>query len=112
MRYLNPVYIKRISVWGRIIGIASVLYGLIFMIVGFMESLLYSIPGIVSILIGKLLFDVGHESKRALKSEEEAIHVAQQIIKRYGLLLLCLGVLVILSILTVAAFFLLIRVRM
>lgn len=84
------------------------LYGLIFMIVGFMESLLYSIPGIASILIGKLLFDVGQESKRSLKSEEEALHAAQQIIKKYSLLLLCVGVLVILSILTLAMFFLLI----
>lgn len=81
------------------------LYGLIFIIGGFMESLLYGIPGIASILIGKLLFDVGQESKKALKYEEEEMHAAQQIIKKYGLLLLCLGVLVILSILTVATFF-------
>lgn len=108
MRYLNPVYIKRISIWGRIIGIISILYGLIFMIVGFIESLLYSIPGIASILIGKLLFDVGQESKKALKYEKEEMYAAQQIIKKYGLLLLCLGVLIILSILTVATFFLLI----
>lgn len=108
MRYLNPVHIKRISVWGRVIGLSSMLYGLIFIIVGFMESLLYSIPGIVSILIGKLLFDVGQESKKALKSEEETIHAVKQIIKKYGFLLLCLGVVVILSILAVAAFFLLI----
>lgn len=108
MRSLNPVYIKRISVWGRVIGFASMLHGLIIIIVGLMESFLYSIPGIVSILIGTLLFYVGQESKKALKSEEETIHAVQQIIKKYGFLLLCLGVLVILSILTVVAFFLLI----
>lgn len=109
MRYLNSVYIRRISVWGKFVGIASMLYGLIFIIVGFMETLLYSIPGMVSILLGKLLFDIGQEAKKALKSEEESIRAAQQIIKKYGVYLLCFGVLVILSILSVVAFFLLLN---
>src|SRR5699024_3384701 len=109
MRYLNSVYIKRISSWGRFVGIASMLYGLIFIIVGFMETLLYSIPGMVSILLGKLLFDIGQEAKKALKSEEESIRAAQQIIKKYGVYLLCFGVLVILSILSVVAFILLLN---
>ena len=109
MKYLNPIYIKRISIWGRLVGLASMMYGAIITIFSFVDSLLYSIPGLLSIFMGKLLFDIGQEAKNALKSEEETVAVAEKMIKKYGLYLMVIGGVMVLSIIVLAVFFLMIR---
>lgn len=105
MEYLNPVHLKRIRVWGKVIGIISMLYGTIFIVLSFILMFVYAFPGLISILIGILFFNLGQTSKRALKSEEKSIHVAEQIAKKYGLLLFCIGILIIISILALVIFF-------
>lgn len=104
MRFINIGYIKRIQITSKIIGLGSILYGVISIILSFFTSFIYIISALISILIGKLLYDIGHEASLVLKSDEESISLIQPIIHKYGKFLITLGFVIIFTILCYIVF--------
>lgn len=104
MKYIGVNDIKRIKTWGRLIGIGSMLYGLVSIVLSFYTSLWYVIPAILSIFIGKLLYDIGHEAKKVLKSEEQSVSIFQPVLKKYSTFLFAFSIIIIVTIASYLAF--------
>lgn len=108
MRFLEVAYIKRIKIWGKVIGIGTILYGIISIILSFFTSFIYIIPALVSILIGKLFYDIGHEANLVLQSDDESISLVQPILHKYSKFLITLGIVIIFTIFCYVAFFIIV----
>lgn len=106
----DVAYVQRIKTWGKIIGVVTILYGVISIILSFFTLLLYIIPGLVSIFIGKLLYDVGHQASLVMQSDDESISLAQvqPILHKYSKLLMTLGIVIIFTILCYVTFFIIV----
>ena len=97
---MNPI--KR---WGRIIGIGLILYGVISIIYSFFTSFAFIIPAIISIFIGKLLYDIGHEANRVVQSGEDSLSMIQVLLHKYLRFLVTVGIVIGVTIVSYITFF-------
>jgi|SRR5699024_1660475 len=87
MKHITKKYIMRISIWGRLVGILLTLYGLISIVMGFFTSIKYGMTGILTMILGVILFDVGREGKKLLRLEDADGRVLEGLVKKYSLYL-------------------------
>lgn len=104
MKYIGVNDIKRIKTWGRLIGIGSMLYGVVSIVLSFYTSFWYVIPAILSIFIGKLLFDIGHEAKKVQQADGESIGIVQPVLKKYSTFLFAFSIIIIVTLASYLAF--------
>src|SRR5699024_1253747 len=72
---LHSNYLKRFSIWGRVVGIITAIYGIIVIAIAFFTYYIFIISGLVSIWLGKLVFNIGREAKKVLQKEETPIQI-------------------------------------
>src|SRR5699024_5732213 len=96
---LNPNYLKRISIWGRIVGIIIATYGLLIILIAFFTYYVLILSGLVSVWLGKLIFNIGLEAKRVLQSEENSIQIKdiEILFRRYKYFLFILSLLIVIA---------------
>lgn len=104
MEYDHTTYLRRISLWGKMVGSMTLIYGIVAIIVGMLTYYVHIIPGLVSIFLGKLLFDMGREAKKALQSTEEGENAVGKVIRSYSVFIACLGILILITIVCYIAF--------
>lgn len=99
---LNSNYLKRISFWGRIIGIIAAIYGLTAITIAFYTYYSFIISGLVSLWLGKLIFNIGGEAKKVLQTEDTSIHIkdAKGVFNKYTYFLFILSLLIAITVLS------------
>ncbi|MCR6112259.1 hypothetical protein HXA35_18165 [Bacillus sp. A301a_S52] len=90
---------NRISIWGKICGIGSIILGGMSVIISLMASSFSGlITGVVTAFLGYLLYKAGTEASRYLEtSSEDAI---EYLLENFAKYLLISGILLIFSIIT------------
>jgi len=109
MKYLEISDLKRIRSWAKIIGVGTLLYGVISIIMSFFTSFMQLIPAIISIFIGKLLYDIGHEAGKVLNLDDESISFVEPILQKYSRFLTIIGIVMIITICAFIIFFIIVN---
>jgi|HigsolmetaAR206D_1030411.scaffolds.fasta_scaffold00003_28 hypothetical protein len=86
---------KRISLWGRVIGIVTMITGGLSALVGLFALVIGAIPGIVSVYMGYLIYKTGRSAKEYL--ENQSSNAIEDLLKSYSTQLLTSGILLIIS---------------
>lgn len=105
MPQISMTYVKRIHVLGKIVGIMLMLYGGASVIFGFLSTLVFILPGIITLFLGVLLFRIGQEAKKVLRTDDQLIYGVHRIFHTYSLYLMILGILAIITILFYIGFY-------
>lgn len=98
---LNSNYLKRISIWGRIVGIITATYGFIVIFFALFTYYVFILSGLVSIWLGKIIFNIGLEAKKVLHTEEESIQMndIETLLHKYSYFLFILSLLIVITVL-------------
>lgn len=107
---MNPESLKRISTWGKILGILMMIAGGLSALSGIFAFVIGAIPGLVTTFMGYLLFKTGKDAQEFLESQsEESIASLLDNYAKYlflnGILLIITLVLVITMVLVLGASF-------
>lgn len=99
---LHSNYLKRISIWGRVVGIITAIYGIIVIAIAFFTYYIFIISGLVSIWLGKLVFNIGREAKKVLQKEETPIQIkdVKAVFNKYTYFLFILSLLIAITVLS------------
>lgn len=91
--------LKRISTWGKVSGIITMIIGAIHALLGLFAFIVGAIPGIITLILGYFMFKSGKEAGDYLMSESE--YSLESLLDSYGKYLLTTGILMIISIVLV-----------
>lgn len=100
---LNPTSLKRISTWGKILGVLMMIFGGIYALLGLFAFIVGAIPGLVSAFMGYLLFKSGQAAEQFLQNQTE--QALSDLIDNYAKFLLIQGILMIVSVVIVVLYF-------
>lgn len=87
--------IKRISTWGKIVGIISMIFGILSALGGLFLFIVGAIPGLISTYLGYLIYKTGRAAGEYLEQESDEAIV--EMLEAYSKYLLVSGILVIIS---------------
>lgn len=79
---MNNKDLKRIALWGKIMGILMMISGAFSAIGGLFVFIIGAIPGVISIILGYYQFKTGDSAKRFIETERE--EDIASIIQYYG----------------------------
>ncbi|QDI90908.1 hypothetical protein EPH95_06720 [Salicibibacter halophilus] len=96
MEERNKIPLKRISRWGQFVGIITIIIGSISAIVGLFDFIIGAIPGVISIILGYLIFRTGRAAKYIATSEDVTMTYLNELLDKYGKMLLISGIMAIL----------------
>ena len=68
---MNPQSLKRISTWGKILGILMMIAGGLSALSGLFAFVVGAIPGLVTVFMGYLLFKTGKDAQNFLETQSE-----------------------------------------
>lgn len=105
MRHITKTYLKRIGLWGRFVGVLLTLYGLTSIVTSYLTSITYIFTGILTIILGVILFDIGREGKKLFQSEETDGRILEGLFKKYSLYLSVFGGYIIVAITYITIYF-------
>lgn len=92
---MNEQTMKRISTWGKILGIIMMIFGGLSALSGLFAAIIGAIPGIVTVFMGYLIYKTGKDAQEFLESQsQEAI---SSLLDNYAKYLLVNGILLILT---------------
>ncbi len=97
--------IKQVQLWGKLTGIASILYGIGSSILLSPLSFVYILPGLISIFIGGLLYHIGRQARVADQSEDDSVEAVFPVIRSYSTLLMVLGIVIGISLICFIIFY-------
>jgi len=97
MDYLNVDHLNRIATWGKIVGAASIIMGAISIILTFTVNPSMILSGIISIITGYLFYQTGVEASTIIASDDFTAGNVNELLNKYGKLLLIMGILTIIS---------------
>lgn len=87
--------IKRVSTWGKILGITTVISGIFNAIIGLIFFIFGAVPGIISIYLGYQIYKTGRAAGEYLTFENEDSILA--LLESYSKYLIVSGVLMLIS---------------
>lgn len=105
---LNWTFLRRIHIWGEMVGVLTMFGGIAVVFKGFSISLIAPFPGIITIYLGYLLYISGEKAKR-LNMNTDKIHQRdnmEELLKSYSVYLLISCVIAIIVILFMLFFYL------
>ncbi|CEI82373.1 hypothetical protein BN997_02237 [Oceanobacillus oncorhynchi] len=97
MDYLNIDHLKRIATWGGIVGAASIIMGAISIVLTLTVDPSMILSGIISIITGYLFYQTGIEASNIIASDDFTAGNVNELLNKYGKLLLIMGILTIIS---------------
>ena len=105
---INETFLRRISFWGRFLGFVTGIFGSIVALYGLFTSLIGAIPGLITILFSRYLFNVGFQAKKVLESDRKDFHALDLLFNYFSKYLLLNGILVSIVLLFYIIFYLVI----
>lgn len=93
---MNEQTIKRISTWGKFLGILFMIVGGISAVLGLFAFVVGAIPGVLTIIMGYFIFSTGRHASDYLENNSEAS--LDGLLGAYGNYLLLTGILAIIYI--------------
>ncbi|MFD1453424.1 hypothetical protein [Oceanobacillus sojae] len=97
MEYLERNNLKRIAKWGKLVGVTSIIFSSLSIIVSFFGSLGGIIGGVTGIITGYLFYQTGVEASNIISSDDLTAGNVNELLNKYGNLLLIMGILTIIS---------------
>ncbi|GIO23277.1 DUF5362 family protein [Oceanobacillus sp. J11TS1] len=97
MEYLDRENLKRISTWGKVVGITSIIMGVLSIIISLVFSPAGIVSGVISIITGYLFYQTGTEASGIISSDDFTAGNVNVLLNKYGKLLLIMGILTIIS---------------
>ncbi|MCT1902727.1 hypothetical protein [Oceanobacillus sojae] len=97
MEYLERDNLKRIAKWGKIVGVTSIIFSSITIIASFFGSLEGVLGGVTGIITGYLFYQTGVEASNIIASDDLTTGNVNELLSKYGNLLLIMGILMIIS---------------
>jgi len=101
MEEVNKSPLKRISTWGQFMGILTIVSGSISAIIGLFNFIIGAIPGVITIIIGYFIFRTGREAKFIADSDDFKVANLNELLDKYGKVLLISGILGIIFVILV-----------
>ncbi len=99
---MNVKTMKRISTWGKVLGVVMMIFGGIYAILGLFAFVVGAIPGAVTSYMGYLIFKTGKAAQNFIESQsEESI---ANLLDGYAKFLLTHGILLIVSLVILVLF--------
>src|SRR5690625_3985829 len=92
---VNETFLRRISFWGRFLGFVTGVFGAIVGLYGLFTSVIGVIPGIMTIVLSRYLFNTGFQAKKVLESDRKDFHALDLLFQNFSRYLLLNGILVI-----------------
>lgn len=90
---MNKQTMKRISTWGKVLGIISMISGGISAVIGMFAFVIGAIPGVITVIIGYYLYKTGKSAAEYLLSEDESS--IENLLESYAKYLFIQGILLI-----------------
>lgn len=105
---LNGVFLRRIHIWGKIVGVLTIFGGIAVVFKGFSISLIAPFPGIITTYLGYLLYMSGEQAKRLNMSVDKIYQLdkLEALLKNYSVYLLISCVIAVIVILFIFIFLL------
>ncbi|GGP15052.1 DUF5362 family protein [Oceanobacillus neutriphilus] len=97
MEYIEKDNLKRIATWGKLVGITSIIFSSLTIIAIFFWSLGGVIGGVTGIITGYLFYQTGVEASNIIDSDDLTAGNVNELLNKYGNLLLIMGILTIIS---------------
>jgi len=97
--------IKRVGLWGRLVGSVLVVYGGILVIQGIFIYVAAAVPGVITIMMGRYIHESGKEAQEILRSNGKNIGAVDYLLKNLSLFLLLTGILMLLAIILYSSYF-------
>lgn len=102
---MNEKTMKRISSWGRVLGVIMMITGALSALSGLLFFVVGAIPGAFSAFMGYLIFKTGKSAQQFLETEsEESIY---ELLDEYAKYLFVQGILLIVTVAAMLLLFLL-----
>ncbi|QQK77654.1 hypothetical protein HUG15_20080 [Salicibibacter cibarius] len=79
-------HLKRIHVWGRVLGIIMIISGSLYALVGLPSFLIGAAPGVLMVIMGVFIFKTSTSAQKAMESKD--IHVFAVLFDNYGRVLM------------------------
>lgn len=98
MEHFNAKDIKRVKLWGGIIGILFIFYGIFLFIQGLFSYVIGALPGVAAILMGKYIHDTRKEAQEIIQSKGNTVRAVDNMMRYISLFLLLAGILTIMII--------------
>lgn len=97
MEYLERDNLKRIATWGKVVGVTSIIFGVLSIILSLVVDPAGIASGIVSVITGYLFYQTGQEASKIISSDDLTAGNVNELLSKYGKLLLIMGILTIIS---------------
>lgn len=101
---MNSLTFKRISTWGKFVGISTMILGAISAISGLVFFIVGAIPGVLMTWLGYMIYKSSQEADAFMEDHNE-VHV-EELLNAYGRLLKFYGIYTIISVALSIPFFL------